>query len=239
MFSPHPSTLIVATLLAFGAAGQSSANVLQIDQCSPRFLTGGERAAFTLRANYAWQQEVRTQTLGVLGQLRLTSGGPAGSELRIRIREGSVSQMGALLREVRVTKAISGWEELNIDLAGLHWRSGDGRPIVLEILAGAVPGATLAGNYTEPPARPAYLPPLNYSGVPFSNGGWRVGFDLWVDPDACLTDLNGDGGVDGADLHAFFASWEAGEFAADINRDGGVDFDDASVFVDAWSNADC
>lgn len=239
MFSTQSKTLIVAAMLAAGLADQSSGNIFQIDQSSPRFLAGKERAFFTLRMHYAWQQEIRTQTPGTLASIRLTSGGAAGSELRIRLRDGVAGQLGAVIHEVRVIKTVTGWEDLNVDLTFLQVRSGRGRPFVLEVLSGAVSGATLAGSYSEPPAIPAYPPPLYYSGVPFSNGGWRVGFDLWVDPDACLTDLNGDGGVDGADMHAFFEAWEAGDFAADINRDGGVDFEDASVFMDAWSNADC
>jgi hypothetical protein len=50
----------------------------------------------------------------------------------------------------------------------------------------------------------------------------------------CLADWNTDGGVDGADLHAFFVAWEAGE--ADANRDGGTDGADVETFMIAWVN---
>ena len=48
----------------------------------------------------------------------------------------------------------------------------------------------------------------------------------------CPGDWNTDGGVDGADLQAFFTAWEAGE--ADANRDGGTDGTDVEAFVTAW-----
>jgi hypothetical protein len=53
----------------------------------------------------------------------------------------------------------------------------------------------------------------------------------------CPGDWNTDGGVDGADLEAFFASWEAGE--ADANRDGGTDGADVETFMIAWEAGGC
>lgn len=232
-------TLIVAAMVGACCTMPVRADILQIDQSSPRFLTGAARATFTLRSNYAWQQEVRTQVSGVVDSLRLTCGGSAGSEMRIRVRDGTAGHLGTVLADVRVTKLHTGWEEVKVSLSGASIRTGYGRAFVLEIVSGTFPGATLAGNYAEPPAAPYYEHPLYYSGVPFSNGGWRIGFDLYVDPDACLTDLNGDGGVDASDLDAFFVFWETGHAKADINRDGGIDFLDAATFLDAWSNADC
>jgi RHS repeat-associated protein len=43
-------------------------------------------------------------------------------------------------------------------------------------------------------------------------------------------DFNGDGGVDGDDVDAFFAAWSVADSSADANLDGGVNGDD----VDAW-----
>lgn len=48
----------------------------------------------------------------------------------------------------------------------------------------------------------------------------------------CPSDWNGDGGVDGGDLTAFFADWEAGD--ADLNADGGTDGSDIGVFFGFW-----
>ena len=55
----------------------------------------------------------------------------------------------------------------------------------------------------------------------------------------CPADFNVDGGVDGADVDAFFAAWEAGESSADVNCDGGIDGGDIDVFFPAWENGGC
>ncbi|MFZ4576377.1 MAG: GC-type dockerin domain-anchored protein [Phycisphaerales bacterium] len=52
--------------------------------------------------------------------------------------------------------------------------------------------------------------------------------------EGCPADHNGDGGVDGDDVIAFFADWDAGVIAADFNGDGGVDGDDVIEFFARW-----
>ncbi|MBS0197872.1 MAG: S8 family serine peptidase [Planctomycetes bacterium] len=66
----------------------------------------------------------------------------------------------------------------------------------------------------------------------------RQGFALVMtgaisDP-PCVADFNGDGGVDGADVEAFFAVWGAGDSRADIDLNGGVDGADVAAFFDLW-----
>jgi hypothetical protein len=55
----------------------------------------------------------------------------------------------------------------------------------------------------------------------------------------CPADFNQDGGVDGNDVDAFFASWESGDSAADVNHDGGVDGSDVDVFFSLWEAGGC
>ncbi|MEI7657994.1 MAG: YHYH protein [Phycisphaerae bacterium] len=55
----------------------------------------------------------------------------------------------------------------------------------------------------------------------------------------CAADYNVDGGVDGADIGAFFIDWQAGADRADVNYDGGVDGSDVGAFFDLWSNGGC
>jgi hypothetical protein len=55
----------------------------------------------------------------------------------------------------------------------------------------------------------------------------------------CPADFNQDGGVDGADVSAFFGAWEAGDTSADVNADGGVDGGDVSTFFVAWEAGGC
>ncbi|MBX3382236.1 MAG: S8 family serine peptidase [Phycisphaeraceae bacterium] len=55
-----------------------------------------------------------------------------------------------------------------------------------------------------------------------------------VAPAGCIGDFNGDGGVDGADVEAFFLAWEGGQAEADVNTDGGIDGEDVVTFFAAW-----
>jgi hypothetical protein len=57
---------------------------------------------------------------------------------------------------------------------------------------------------------------------------------LYGCPTVCLADYNHDEGVDGDDVIAFFADWDAGEAGADVNQDGGVDGDDVIEFFAHW-----
>ena len=63
-------------------------------------------------------------------------------------------------------------------------------------------------------------------------------------PDECQTppcsaDFNADGGVDGADIEAFFVAFAIGEPEADVNADGGVDGGDVESFFVVWEAGGC
>jgi hypothetical protein len=55
----------------------------------------------------------------------------------------------------------------------------------------------------------------------------------------CPADFNQDGGIDGTDVEAFFAAWEAGLDTADVNTDGGIDGSDVEFFFAAWEAGGC
>ncbi|MBL9001414.1 MAG: hypothetical protein JNK25_09790 [Phycisphaerae bacterium] len=55
----------------------------------------------------------------------------------------------------------------------------------------------------------------------------------------CPADFNQDGGIDGADVDAFYQAWEAGDASADVNADGGIDGGDVETFFEAWENGGC
>lgn len=55
----------------------------------------------------------------------------------------------------------------------------------------------------------------------------------------CPADFNQDGGVDLADVEAFYMAWEACDSAADVNADGGVDGSDVETFFIAWEAGGC
>lgn len=61
---------------------------------------------------------------------------------------------------------------------------------------------------------------------------WEFGVD-------CPADFNEDGGIDGADVTAFFDAWSQSESGADVNADGGVDGADVETFFRAWENGGC
>ncbi len=67
-------------------------------------------------------------------------------------------------------------------------------------------------------------------------GGFWAGEAVYIQ---CPADYNQDGGVDGADVGAFFSDWEAGLSAADVNQDGGVDGADVDAFFAAWESGGC
>ena len=56
---------------------------------------------------------------------------------------------------------------------------------------------------------------------------------------ACPADVNGDGGLDGADLEAFSLAYEAFDPAADIDGNGTVDPNDLTAFFDRWGTGSC
>ncbi len=62
---------------------------------------------------------------------------------------------------------------------------------------------------------------------------------LTVNGIPCPADFNQDGGIDGTDVQAFFAAWEAGDPSADVNFDGGVDGPDVDYFFGAWEAGGC
>ncbi len=55
----------------------------------------------------------------------------------------------------------------------------------------------------------------------------------------CPADFDKDGGVDGADVQAFFEAWEACDPSGDTNRDGGVDGADVEFFFTYWQTSGC
>jgi len=74
------------------------------------------------------------------------------------------------------------------------------------------------------------------AGVPDLNGNGRP--DV-CDPPDCPADFDESGGVDGADVEAFYLAWEASSARADTNLDGGVDGGDVETFFILWEAGGC
>lgn len=62
---------------------------------------------------------------------------------------------------------------------------------------------------------------------------------LWSRDLPCIADFNEDGGIDGADVEAFFIAWESGATSGDVNEDGGVDGQDIECFIVRWEAGGC
>jgi outer membrane protein assembly factor BamB len=52
----------------------------------------------------------------------------------------------------------------------------------------------------------------------------------------CRSDFNDDGGVDGDDIIAYFAAWDAAQLSADMDGNQGVDGDDVIIFFALWDS---
>lgn len=55
----------------------------------------------------------------------------------------------------------------------------------------------------------------------------------------CAADFDGNGGVDGADLAAFFMAYEAGSSCGDVDQNGGVDGADLAYFFTVYEAGGC
>ena len=77
---------------------------------------------------------------------------------------------------------------------------------------------------------------IRISGYQSAQGTGQLNISTTV---SCPADFNVDGGVDGADVSAFFAAWESGSSTADVNCDGGTDGSDITVFFAAWEAGGC
>ncbi|MBL8999840.1 MAG: hypothetical protein JNK25_01735 [Phycisphaerae bacterium] len=78
-----------------------------------------------------------------------------------------------------------------------------------------------------------------------SGSGLPANFDVYQSGLAetccppCAADFNQDGGVDGADVEAFYTIWETGAGCGDVNQDGGVDGGDVEAFFGQWEAGGC
>ncbi|MBL9000909.1 MAG: proprotein convertase P-domain-containing protein [Phycisphaerae bacterium] len=56
---------------------------------------------------------------------------------------------------------------------------------------------------------------------------------------ACAADFNQDGGIDGADVEAFYFAWENALPCSDVNQDGGIEGADVDFFFEKWEAGGC
>ena len=126
-------------------------------------------------------------------------------------------------------------------------RESDDGGVMFTAFDAAQDSFVIAGNTLE--ANTRYIINIAYSArfyTPTSAWGGTIeasAFDLVTELafttgtaacSECPSDFNCDGGVDGADIGAFFEAWEAGDSTGDLNQDGGVDGSDVDSFFERW-----
>jgi hypothetical protein len=105
----------------------------------------------------------------------------------------------------------------------LRIRLVDGYSPVLGTTYDIITAASIAGGYDTIVAE--NIPFNNQLSLSILSDRIRVVFDI-----RCLGDYDGDGGITGADIAAFFEDFEAGSAAADLDQDGGITGSDIGEF---------
>jgi hypothetical protein len=237
------SSHVMVGAIALGSlAALSTAQIGTIDQISPVLPTARWSAKLFMNAIAPWQQEVTPGVTGTLEGIKLRLHGSVGASFRLRIRGGPACSARPVLAELTVVKSVVGDEAVFVPLLPFQVQVTSGQSFVIE--TGFIGFATVGmyGSYIAPTAGPAlYSGPLFFGSQRFQDGGWRQGFETYVitQPPLCLSDINGDGGIDGDDVTAFFDAWVAGGILADVNSDGGVDGADVSSFFENWVGSIC
>jgi len=119
-------------------------------------------------------------------------------------------------------------------------------PKLFRFEIGGRPG--VAGNEIRVLAQNATAPfdfveriDLTATGFPnlIITGETATPYSTGSDCSVCAADFNQDGGVDGSDVQAFFAAFEAGEACADVDQDGGVTGADVGYFFSRFEAGGC
>lgn|GEM_PF-2895486 len=228
----------LVVLAATCASGQTGI----LDQSSPFAIDRASSASTFLRTTFTWQQQVQCGISGMLEGVRLRISGSSGARFRLRIRYGPAWSAATVVATAEVTKAAAGNEYVFVNLSSHQVLLAAGQTFVIETTGLSTASVGVIGSHVSPAdGWPLYSGPLYFRGLQFLDGGWRQGFETYILPSplACIADSNADGGIDGADISAYFELWSAADLRADVNADGGVDGSDAQYFVEAWSAASC
>jgi hypothetical protein len=138
--------------------------------------------------------------------------------------------------------------------AGIVWTDGGGGAVVTfeardrdGALLGTASGSHADGSNNGTTAEDRFYGVIHADGIlsiriRHTSGGLEVDHLQYGGGESappCPADFNQDGGIDGADVEAFFVAWEAGDASADVNLDGGIDGTDVETFFAAWEAGGC
>lgn len=234
--------LLPALTIAWGVLALPAMAQLGVqDQHSPALTTGPNAAWFNLGVNtFSWQQQSVAGQSGVLEGIKFSTGGSAGASFRLRLRLGNCWSTAIPVADTMVRKSVAGNESIFVDLTAWGIWLERGQRFVIEITGN---GSDIGchGNYVAQGSGSLLYPhSLFFLGAPFLDNRWRIGFKtfLYTRP-LCGADFNGDGGIDGEDIMAFIAAWQAGMMYADLNDDGAVDGADIGDFFFRWEEGSC
>ncbi|MBX3383258.1 MAG: hypothetical protein KF864_07095 [Phycisphaeraceae bacterium] len=124
------------------------------------------------------------------------------------------------------------WTDYSIPLTAERFRHGltSGAPVteadLLDVL-GSLAALRIPGEYGV-----GVVETVGLDSVSVTRGCDCACFD-------CAADFNQDGGIDGADVEAFYDAWETGACDADVNLDGGIDGGDVEYFFGLWEAGGC
>jgi hypothetical protein len=131
----------------------------------------------------------------------------------------------------------------NFRPAVFAWTPKDG--LMLVAVGGAGTNNQFVNDLGSDASQLTIFPSTNGGGgcAGFADSGWLVmratdGFQhqaiYRTMLPSCVGDYDVNGAVDGDDVIAFFADWDAAKTDADANKDGAVDGDDVISFFGAW-----
>ncbi|MEI7658585.1 MAG: M12 family metallo-peptidase [Phycisphaerae bacterium] len=162
-----------------------------------------------------------------------------------------VTATACLTQPVQISVVASGvrqisyrWQVRDLNAPG-GWRPIDDGPVIINGIAAATAVGAASPTLSLADLTPAWRAStvVNARGVRCEISGACPGAPRLVSASAlvyrCPADLNCDGGIDGADINAFYARWEIGDQVADVNFDGGVDGADVGEFFSLWQSGGC
>lgn len=207
-----------------------------LDQDSPMTEASAHSAQFNTDVDFLiWQQQIRVGLAGMLEGVRLRLLGNAGASIVVRVRLGDAWSSNAVLFESTVTKTVSGYETVFVDMTSAGAAMSVGDTFVLET-QGTNSGVWLIGSYVDPASgSPLYPEPLFLNNGAFPPG-WRHGFQTFVlTGPPCVGDLDGDGFVSLQDLAFLLAHFGTPSGATyddgDLDGDGDVELQDLAILL--------
>jgi hypothetical protein len=195
--------------------------------------SGSGAAPATVNGLHRFGTNVATRydpaTQGPIGSLnfridhRLISGFGDGQAVQFAIKQGQVTYIGPY----HTTGSSGQWgQSIDTGLTAADFSRLDGAPGNPDLSASGVP------------IRFGFVTSNSSVGNPYSITVDYDNFRVEVFP-PCPADFNQDGGIDGADVDAFFSAWENADAAADVNADGGIDGTDVQTFFAVWEAGGC